>query len=529
LCADREAKDRIDPRGIRAHGARITGRLDLSYVVVPFLLCLLRCRLSENLDLQFIDIPALDLQKTSLNSMNADHATVRGSISLDGASFDGIVQMRWARIGGNLSCHGSKLRNSPQGIAFGSGTLAVVGSGIALDASLAQVTGDVCLGNEFIAEGQVDLTKTEIGGNLTCYGGKFQNADTSVGGSGVALAVGYAKIGRDVYFCEGFAAEGLVLLYGSEIGGNLGCDNGTFRNPAAANGPAAGVVLFADHVKVRGGVYLRGEFVAEGGVRLYGAEIGGDLSYKSEKVESLDLRNAAAAAVDDNEQSWPQAGKLFLDGFSYGRIAGGPTTARKRLIWLKRQGSFSRQPYQQLAKVLRGAGDDRGGRQVAAEMEKRAWQGRAWPLRLIGYLLQATIGYGYFSTRAIWWLLGLVIVGSLIYDLGYEEGGIVPTDRNAYESFVVYKQVPGHYEAFHSLPYSLENSFPFVKLGIQDKWAPRSTARDTSEQRRGGQSRLLFRISSPRFLRWFRWGQICTGWLLATLFVGGVSGLVRKG
>src|SRR6266849_10345943 len=38
LCVDRDAKDRVDPRGIRAHAARITENLDLSFVVVPFFL-----------------------------------------------------------------------------------------------------------------------------------------------------------------------------------------------------------------------------------------------------------------------------------------------------------------------------------------------------------------------------------------------------------------------------------------------------------------------------------------------------------
>jgi hypothetical protein len=32
----------------------------------------------------------------------------------------------------------------------------------------------------------------------------------------------------------------------------------------------------------------------------------------------------------------------------------------------------------------------------------------------------------------------------------------------------------------------------------------------------------------PRFLRWFVWVQILLGWLLATLFLAGVTGIVRK-
>jgi hypothetical protein len=35
-------------------------------------------------------------------------------------------------------------------------------------------------------------------------------------------------------------------------------------------------------------------------------------------------------------------------------------------------------------------------------------------------------------------------------------------------------------------------------------------------------------ITYPKFLRWFLWVQILLGWLLATLFLAGVTGIVRK-
>jgi hypothetical protein len=62
--------------------------------------------------------------------------------------------------------------------------------------------------------------------------------------------------------------------------------------------------------------------------------------------------------------------------------------------------------------------------------------------------------------------------------------------------------------------YSLENSLPFVNLGQKDRWMP--------DPNPGG----AWRMSA--FLRWFRWFQVLLGWLLATLFVAGVTGVVRK-
>ena len=74
--------------------------------------------------------------------------------------------------------------------------------------------------------------------------------------------------------------------------------------------------------------------------------------------------------IFDEEQSWPKKGNPLLDGFSYARIGAGPTSAKKRLEWLARQpDGFIPQPYRQLAKVLREAGDDAGARKVLIAME----------------------------------------------------------------------------------------------------------------------------------------------------------------
>ena len=130
--------------------------------------------------------------------------------------------------------------------------------------------------------------------------------------------------------------------------------------------------------------------------------------------------------------------------------------------------------------------------------------------------------------RALWWLLALVVAGSAVYRVGYEAGNIVPVDKEAYKSYVEHNELPGNYPAFYALPYSLENSFPVVKLGVQDMWTSGQTRQATAHQPFGRLSWLLLRVASPRFLQPFRWTQICLGWLLATLFVGGVTGIVRN-
>ena len=80
--------------------------------------------------------------------------------------------------------------------------------------------------------------------------------------------------------------------------------------------------------------------------------------------------------MEDDEKSWPNAGKLLLDGFVYTRLAGDNTPWRARdwrddggehkgrLYWLSLQPDFHPQPYEQLAKVLRDMGHEREAREV---------------------------------------------------------------------------------------------------------------------------------------------------------------------
>jgi hypothetical protein len=169
-----------------------------------------------------------------------------------------------------------------------------------------------------------------------------------------------------------------------------------------------------------------------------------------------------------------------------------------------------------LAKVLRESGDESGARKVLFKMEcrRRQVEDRSWYSRLWGWLLKRTIGYGFYSWRALGWLVLLTALGWGLFRHGYFSGAMAPADKEAYYFFRDHGRAPDHYQRFTASMYSLENSLPFVNLGQKDRWAP-----DPSPQG----SRWV-----PGFLRWFRWVQVLLGWLLATLFVAGVTGVVRK-
>jgi hypothetical protein len=317
-----------------------------------------------------------------------------------------------------------------------------------------------------------------------------------------------------VFFRGGFRAEGEVNLLSAQIGDNLECDGGSFKN-------AAGRALNADRMNVQGNALFRSGFSAEGEVRMVNAVVKGTLVWTGVSNPggvTLILRNGTAGAIQDDTASWPSAGRLDLDGFVYGHIATDLTDTKNRLRWLKLQQPFTPQPYRQLAKVMSDAGFDRGERRVLFEMEDRIWKEEGsvasallrWPLSLV-------VGYGYYPMRALLGLAILVLLGWGVYSGARAAGMMVPKDPQAYAYFKQNGRAPAFYEPLGPLVYSLENSLPLVKLGQTDYWRP-----DPAPAGPAGW------MNSPRFLFGFLRLQILLGWILATLFIAGVTGVVQK-
>jgi hypothetical protein len=288
------------------------------------------------------------------------------------------------------------------------------------------------------------------------------------------------------------------------------------------------------------------------------------------------LEYASAGTIVDDERSWPKRGNLFLNGFIYEQISPpgyvrsavlSPQDVETRLKWLNLQPErpFNPQPYLQLAKVLRGIGNYAGATTVLEEMERRRrhLEDHTPTDRIASWVFRESIGYGHDPLRAIWMILGLSVIGWVLYRRGYLAGNMVPSDEEAYESFKSEGRPPRHYRAFAPLVYSLENSLPLVKLGLADQWQPDPSSKDQLSRKRNWiatfrdqltwprqlswvhrllvfcglqphanlenpPSRFSRFATSPRFLRWFLWIQILLGWLLATLFLAGVTGIVRS-
>jgi hypothetical protein len=492
LCVDREASKRIDPRGIQVYAAKITNKLDLSRATVPFPLRFSRCRLATDADLSYVTIPELNLDGSSTGSLRANGADVRGNVFLrDGFSADGEVALMGAQIGGNLECRGGTFKQ-------------------ALTADRIKVEGDVVL-SRLSAEGEVRLIAAQIGSELNCSNGNFKNPGHT------ALYAEGARVEGAVLMGDGFHAEGDVVLVGAQLGEGLTCKGGTFSRLDLRLATVKGIFIWSV------------------------------INRKNGRNTELDLMNASVGSIVDDEASWPDRGNLFLDGFVYERFWGGPTDARTRLEWLDRQRKFTPQPYRQLAKVLREMGDDEGAKKVLFELEKRS---RAEDRRRIVHapvrwfrfgedvVSDATVGYGIYPGKAIWYLGGLTALGWIVHRRAQRVGAMAPTDKDAYDEFRK-GQSPVPYQPFNPLIYSVENCIPLVRLGQDERWQPDPDPQRLARPVAGGRFWRVVDLVldflvpdwavTPVALRWFRWIMIGLGWLLATFFVAGLTGVIKVG
>jgi sRNA-binding regulator protein Hfq len=496
-------------------------------------------------------------------------ARIGGSVVLsDGFKAHGTVNLVHATIGENLVCTNGQFVSDSKAPAL------VLGG--------ARIESSVFLDNGFKADGGVNLELTNIGGGLDCTGGQFVGK-----GEAAALAGSEAKISGDVYLMNGFKADGTVILSGATIGSNLDCDGGQFINkeptPALiaddvnvrgsvylnSGFKSVGAVSFAratiggnlecensqlvgeytyaleaENAKISGNVIIDAGSVADGEVAFLLANVAGEFRWgdrtSSEKAK-LNLRLTKVGKLSNDQGSWPKPGNLEADGFVYDQIddAAHPN-AKVQLGWISRQPGdrFRSQPYEQLAAVLRKMGLDDDARQVMITkndehgryLQSPIWDWhRPWNLnklfewfwyRVFGNVL---VGYGYQPWRAFVISIGVILLGWSLFHRGYIRGLVTPKGSGEY---VVEKDgthpLLNSYPKFNGFVYSLETFVPLIKLGLSDYWAPNAN--------RGAPAtlgRIRLPLTTGGALCVYLWFHIIAGWVLTTLWVGGLTGLVK--
>ena len=468
-------------------------------------------------------------------ALHADGLTATKGISLRGKFVaKGQVRLLHARTDGNLDCSSGTFHSNP--------------GQYALSADLAYVGGTVSLSDKFSAIGEVRFPSARIGA-LECDG-KFENREN------FALCASEMEVRGGVALRAQFQGE--VMLIGTHIGKSLSV-TGTLNNPKR-------IALNAERVEAKEGIL----WIPNGGE--------GEVHFGFAKIGIL----------VDRENSWESFDRVALNGFTYNQFAD-PADAQFRINWLSKRPDgipFFPQPYEQAAKVLFGMGHVGDAREILLEKERlQTADGKMSRMQRVGRRLwDVFAGYGYRLSYTAAWILGVVAIGAVIFDAADARRRIVPTQvivqadpdyGHAVKSLgvrptdVVPEIFPGYAE-FTPFAYSLDVFIPFFILQQESAWLPDSGDSDNvwkpsimlmlailalaifafsaewierrCEGPRGracayaGMLGVLFAIccyfSNWLFCDWWwltvwYWLEIIAGWILTSLFLLSVTGLLR--
>jgi hypothetical protein len=362
-----------------------------------------------------------------------------------------------------------------------------------IDFSFAVIKHSLMLYRDFHAVGQLDLRRARIAQDLKMDGATISNkSGFAILGDSLSIG-GNVFLRADIYRTKGpvslFRSEGVITLIGATINTDLDLSGANLSAPK-------GNALDLERSTVGGELFLS--------TRAGAAEPYTKTYFNFDADGVVDLRDCRCRVFEDDPNHWPKKGHLRLNGFTYDSVARNGWDAVNRKVWLELDISPATQPYRQVAKVLRESGQEDAAKQILVAMEEKIASEDSLPIQLAN----ASIGYGYHPGNAVWGLAVLSALGWVIYRRNHRLGKIIPTDKDAAQALQSKAPLPDHYPRFQPLIFSLENTFPLVKLGQADKWQPAQTP-------------------ATRGIRWVVWAQIILGWLLATLFVAGIGGLVQ--
>lgn len=266
----------LDPRGLRLHGARVVGPLELNYITASVGLELLDCDIEDRVRLSQAVLPRLQLTRSRLGGLHGRGMRVAGDLVLDEATVSGTgelgaVRLRGARVGGMITLDGTEVRND---------------SGPALHADSLRVEDSFFLRGARLSGhgywGTVRLLGAHVGGELNMQRVELANE------SGPALDAADLTVGSNMFLehatVSGYGDKGAIRLRGAHIGGLLTMEGAEVANPS-------GSALRAESLAVGGDLLIgAGARVSgtghHGAICLASAHIGDDLYLIAAKMRN---------------------------------------------------------------------------------------------------------------------------------------------------------------------------------------------------------------------------------------------------
>lgn len=277
-----------------------------------------------------------------------------------------------------------------------------------------QVQGNLFLRHS-VFTGEVRLLCAQVTGDVSCTGATFTHKGKK------AFSADKIIVGSALYL-DGVTVSGETRFLGAQVTGDVECSRATFANPG-------GDAFAAQRITVTG--------------RLFWQDMG------AQPDGWVDFTHARVGDFLDDEQSWPQTGKLILDGFVYDNITTN-TSAAQRIRWLALMPKtlngdepvFWPQPYEQLIKVFKDAGHEREARLVGIAkkdaqlkyLQTKAHQASASSTRRIKWMkfTRATMRYGYEPWRVMYPIGAACLFGLFWFWGSYHFNYMVPSKEKVY-------------------------------------------------------------------------------------------------
>ena len=433
-------------------------------------------------------------------------AKITDQLDMSGGEFSGKLNMDGLIVGSSLF-----MRN---GAKFGEVILLGAKVGDQLDMSDGLFIGKLNMANLYVNSNlymrneaefsEVTLLGAKVGGQLSMIGALFTKK----------LDMSKLDVNSDLYMRDGAKFDEVTLL-GAKVGGQLDMSGGKFSGNLNMSDLNIGSSLYLCYgaefkqdvnlifTNIRGNLDLsKGIFTS---LDLTGAHVQGELRLgvgkESKPVWQNDsrliLRDAVVNNVSDSgeAQAWPE--HLELGGFQYNKLGGlvsdglsSGISSRKAswfIKWLAEDSTYTPQPYQHLAEMLKNMGHVEQANAVLYAGKERElsestgfkWFGLSMLKTIIGY------GYGYRYFRVLWWVLAFTLFGAWVFDS-------VPQAQNAA------KTIP------ELLGFSFDLLLPLVQLDSAHK------------------------IDFDGLQRYYFYLHKLIGFILGSFVIAGLSGITKK-
>ncbi|MET8948611.1 oxidoreductase [Streptomyces sp. NPDC004542] len=446
---------------LKLSGVRISGPLELAGgTVVPYVE-LKGCRFDREVLVPEARFATLRLVDCSVPRLEAARVHTEGDLHLPRCRFPGGVRLTDAHIGTDLLLNQAVVHRDRTGRSIVADGMTV---GQDLQAELLE------------SHGELSLRSAKVGVSLSLRGARLANPR-----SRLALNAPQLTVERTLYMTP--AGVGSPLLSGTT--------------------PARGTRV--QHFECQGGVRLDdGRFGDAVDLERARFAFTDDQELSLRRVQTPELRflgerpqrgkvvlsGARVVNLVDRAASWPGPGSLHMGGFTYeSLVPQGPFPLTERLGWVAAAtAEYNPEPYERLAAVLRGAGEDEDAREVLLAKQRRRRETLPLAGKLWGYAQDWTVAYGYRPGRAAVWMAVLWAAGTL----AFAHASHPPMNA-------------GGHPAWSPALFALDLLLPVIDLGQAGQW-----------QLRGG-------------WQWLAAAMVLLGWVLATTVAAGATRLLRRG